>query len=82
MPLPEQRQAELALYRRRPEQAESILLAAQPPLVWRAIEMNLRYAIAHTVHTWAHLCVYACVYADDGVRWTSLLCFWNLSYGV
>ncbi len=42
LPLPEQRQAELALYRRRPEQAESILLAAQPPLVWRAIEMNLR----------------------------------------
>lgn len=40
-PTPEARQAELALYRRRPEQAESILLGAQPPLVWRAIEMNL-----------------------------------------
>jgi hypothetical protein len=52
LPLPELRSAELALYRRRPDQAESILLAAQPtPLVWRAIEMNLnihrydRYAL-------------------------------------
>jgi intraflagellar transport protein 80 len=60
LPTSEARQAELALYRRRPDQAESILLSAQPPLVWRAIEMNIslhRYdraldlAVQHRQHT-------------------------------
>ena len=37
----EGRAAALAIYRRRFEQAESILLSCQPPLLWRAIEMNL-----------------------------------------
>lgn len=34
-------QAELALYRRQPDEAERILLQASPPLVYRAIKMNL-----------------------------------------
>lgn len=41
IPSQEGRSAALALYRRRPDQAESILLSAQPPLVWRAISMHI-----------------------------------------
>lgn len=36
------RNAELALYRRCPEEAERILLQANPPLLYRAIKMNIR----------------------------------------
>ncbi len=49
-------------YKRRPDQAESILLSAQPPLLWRAIELNLilhrydRYAWHWTV--WLLLLLY------------------------
>ncbi|CAM9481687.1 unnamed protein product, partial [Hapterophycus canaliculatus] len=38
----EGRNAELALYRRCPDEAESILLQASPPLVYRAIKLNVR----------------------------------------
>ena len=34
--------AELALYRRCPSEAEKILLQATPPLIYRAIKMNIR----------------------------------------
>ena len=34
--------AELALYKRRPDEAERILLQASPPLLYRAIKMNIR----------------------------------------
>lgn len=37
-----QRQAELMLYRRCPDEAEAILLQAQPPLVFHAIKLNIR----------------------------------------
>ncbi|CAN0397189.1 unnamed protein product, partial [Ectocarpus sp. 8 AP-2014] len=37
----EGRNAELALYRRCPEEAESILLQASPPLIYRAIKLNV-----------------------------------------
>ncbi|CAM9565795.1 unnamed protein product [Ascophyllum nodosum] len=36
------RNAELALYRRCPEEAESMLLNSSPPLVYRAIKLNMR----------------------------------------
>lgn len=39
----EGRNAELALYRRCPEEAEAILLQASPPLVYRAIKLNVRH---------------------------------------
>ena len=42
IPSDEGRSAELALYRRNIEAAENILLQAQPPLVYRAIKMNIR----------------------------------------
>ena len=42
VPSEEGRQAELALYRRQPEDAERILLQASPPLIYRAIRMNVR----------------------------------------
>lgn len=42
IPSAEGRAAELALYRRMPEEAEAILLQASPPLVYRAIKMNIR----------------------------------------
>ena len=42
IPSEEGRNAELALYQRNPEEAEGILLQAQPPLVYRAIKMNIR----------------------------------------
>ncbi|CAM9623596.1 unnamed protein product, partial [Sphacelaria rigidula] len=38
----EGRNAELALYRRCPDEAEAILLQASPPLIYRAIKMNVR----------------------------------------
>mmetsp|Transcript_24926 Transcript_24926/g.44327 ORF Transcript_24926/g.44327 Transcript_24926/m.44327 type:complete len:775 (+) Transcript_24926:94-2418(+) len=42
IPSEEGRNAELALYRRCPDEAESILLQARPPLTYRAIKMNIR----------------------------------------
>jgi len=42
IPSEEGRSAELALYRRCPDEAETILLQARPPLIYRAIDMNLR----------------------------------------
>ena len=42
IPSEEGRQAELALWRREPDEAEHILLQASPPLVYRAIKMNIR----------------------------------------
>ena len=42
IPSEEGRQAELALWRRAPDEAEQILLQAQPPLTYRAIKMNVR----------------------------------------
>jgi intraflagellar transport protein 80 len=41
IPSEEGRQAELALFRRHPEEAERILLQATPPLVYRAIKLNI-----------------------------------------
>ena len=41
IPSEEGRNAELALFRRQPDEAERILLQANPPLVYRAIKMNL-----------------------------------------
>ena len=41
IPSDEGQQAELALFRRQPEEAERVLLQASPPLVYRAIKMNL-----------------------------------------
>lgn len=41
VPSEEGRQAELALYRRQPNEAERILLQASPPLVYRAVMMNI-----------------------------------------
>jgi len=42
IPSEEGRQAELALWRRSPDEAEQILLQAQPPLTYRAVKMNIR----------------------------------------
>jgi intraflagellar transport protein 80 len=42
VPSEEGRQAELALFRRQPDDAERILLQATPPLIYRAIKMNIR----------------------------------------
>lgn len=59
IPSEEGRQAELALLRRQPDEAERILLQASPPLVYRAIKMNLTLfrwsraldlALKHKVH--------------------------------
>lgn len=41
IPSEEGKQAELALYRRQPDEAERILLQASPPLAYRAIKLNL-----------------------------------------
>ena len=41
IPSEEGRQAELALYRRVPMESERILLQASPPLVFRAIMLNI-----------------------------------------
>jgi intraflagellar transport protein 80 len=41
IPTEEGRNAELALYRRQPNEAERILLQASPPLVYRAVIMNI-----------------------------------------
>lgn len=46
-PSEEGRQAEMALFRRQFDEAERILLQATPPLVYRAIKMNL------TLYRWA-----------------------------
>lgn len=59
IPSEEGRQAELALYRRQPDEAERILLQASPPLAYRAIKLNLNLfrwqraldlAVKHKVH--------------------------------
>ena len=42
IPTSEGRNAALAIYQRRYEEAESILLQASPPFVYRAIKMNIR----------------------------------------
>ena len=42
VPSEEGRRAEIALYQRRPAEAERILLQASPPLIYRAIKMNIR----------------------------------------
>ena len=42
IPSEEGRLAEMALYRRHPEEAERILLQANPPLTYRAIMANIR----------------------------------------
>lgn len=42
LPSKEAQSAEFALLRRRPEEAEQIFFNAKPPLVYRAIKMNLR----------------------------------------
>ena len=42
IPSAEARNAELALYKRRPDDAERILLQATPPLVYRAIKLRIR----------------------------------------
>ena len=42
IPLEEGQNAEIALYQRRPDEAERILLQANPPLIYRAIKMNIR----------------------------------------
>jgi len=42
LPSEETRNAELALYRRCPDEAEAILLQARPPLLYRAIDLNIR----------------------------------------
>mmetsp|Transcript_19257 Transcript_19257/g.42924 ORF Transcript_19257/g.42924 Transcript_19257/m.42924 type:complete len:770 (+) Transcript_19257:82-2391(+) len=59
IPSEEGRQAELALFRRHPDEAERILLQASPPLVYRAIKLNINLfrwtraldlALKHRVH--------------------------------
>lgn len=42
VPSEEGRNAEMALFMRRPEEAEAILLQASPPLLYRAIKLNVR----------------------------------------
>jgi len=42
IPSDEGRAAELALYKQKPNEAERILMQAAPPLVYRAIKMNIR----------------------------------------
>jgi len=46
IPSEEGRLAELALYRRQQDEAERILLQASPPLVYRAVKMNIK------LHRW------------------------------
>ncbi|RYY34017.1 hypothetical protein EON62_03670 [archaeon] len=57
--LPELQQAEMMVYKRQVEDAEGILLQATPPLVYRAIKLNVRLArweralalaLQHNVH--------------------------------
>lgn len=43
IPSPEGRQAEIALFRRQIDEAERIFLNATPPLVYRAVKMNIRF---------------------------------------
>jgi len=59
IPSEEGRQAELVLYRRQPDEAEKILLQASPPLIYRAIKLNINLfrwsravdlAVKHKVH--------------------------------
>jgi hypothetical protein len=59
IPSEEGRQAELALFRRHPDEAERILLQASPPLVYRSIKLNinlfrwnraLELALKHKAH--------------------------------
>ena len=41
IPSDEGKQAELALFRRLPDEAERILLQSSPPLIYRAIKLNI-----------------------------------------
>ena len=59
IPSEEGKQAELALFRRHPDEAERILLQASPPLAYRAIKLNINLfrwaraldlALKHKVH--------------------------------
>lgn len=43
IPSPEGQQAEIALFRRQVDEAERIFLNANPPLVYRAVKMNIRF---------------------------------------
>lgn len=43
----EGRNAEMALYRRCPDEAEAILLQASPPLIYRAIKLNVSSTATH-----------------------------------
>jgi intraflagellar transport protein 80 len=43
VPSPEGQQAEIALFRRQIDEAERIFLNASPPLVYRAVKMNIRF---------------------------------------
>jgi intraflagellar transport protein 80 len=43
IPSVEGQQAELAMFCRQVDEAERILLNASPPLVYRAVKMNIRY---------------------------------------
>ncbi len=43
VPSPEGQQAEIALFRRQVDEAERIFLNANPPLVYRAVKMNIRF---------------------------------------
>lgn len=42
LPVDTAKNAELLLYQRKPEEAESLLLQHYPPLLYRAIKMNIR----------------------------------------
>lgn len=42
LPSEDSKKAELALFKRRPDDAEQIFLQANPPLLYRAIKMNIR----------------------------------------
>jgi intraflagellar transport protein 80 len=44
MILPEVRAAELSLFRRNPDEGESILLSYNPPLIYRAVKLNIHAA--------------------------------------
>lgn len=60
----EGRNAELALYRRCSDEAESILLQASPPLIYRAIKLN--------VSKWRAVSLWCCCTVDT--KRAALLC--------
>ena len=76
IPSEEGRNAEMALFRRQPDEAERILLQASPPLVYRAIKMNIRLyrwsraleiALKHRTHV-ATVLAYRKAHLDDFVK--------------